>query len=79
MVEEAVEKKPLVKAMMVEVETPYEVTVNGNSVPQPVHVPTVSVPMLPEVAKRLVEEAVVLKKFVEVAEVVVERVMESNI
>src|SRR3989344_75572 len=80
-VDEAWEMKPLPKISLVEVELPSVpgVQAKASPPPQPVHVPTESVPMLPEVAKRLVEEAVVLKKFVEVAEVVVERVMESNI
>ena len=40
--------------------------------------PAVRVPMFPEVEKRLVEEAVVLKKLVVVAEVVVLLVMLSK-
>ncbi len=73
-VDEAVERKPLKNPRVVEVDTPQEVGVNGNTSVelQPIQEPTVSVPMFPVVANKLVELAVVEKKLVVVALVVVE-------
>lgn len=73
-VDDAVERKPFRKPIVVEVETPYEVTVKskveGHAVLQVLErqrEDAVSVPMLPVVVKRLVLDAVVAKKFVVVA------------